>query len=70
MISRIDLGVRLCYLLFAQRITPQAMINIKGELIAGASALFDYLDREGENIDEIVKNLGIAANGKPTRPIP
>lgn len=51
-----DLGVRLCYLLYAHTVGPEAIINISYEL-KGASPLFYYLHNEGLDIDEIISNI-------------
>jgi hypothetical protein len=50
----IDIGVRLCYLLYAQKITPDAIVNIAYEL-SHASTLFRYLCDNGNDINTVAK---------------
>lgn len=61
--NKIDLGVRLCYLLFSNKITPQALSNIKHEL-SHASQLFSYLYSQGKDIDKILLELSKGPHGK------
>ena len=51
-----DIGIKLCYLLYFNKISPNALKNIHHELIH-ASSLFYYLYSNGKDLDEILKNI-------------